>query len=130
MLYLRSVWKGGFFDKMEKAKRYVEHWDEMQKKAMGLLLWGNVGTGKTYMAGCIANALIDQGVKVLMTNFPRILNTLTGLYQGDRNEFIDSLNRYPLLIIDDLGMERDSEFAREQVFSVIDSRYCKMLFAL
>ena len=113
----------GYNPEMAKAKAYVEHWDEMRQRGAGLLLWGDVGTGKTYMAGCIANALIDRGERVLMTNFARILNTLTGLYQGDRNEFIDSLNRYQLLIIDDLGMERDSDFAREQVFSVIDSRY-------
>ena len=58
-----------------------------------------------------------------MTNFSRILNTLTGMHFEDRNQFIDSLNRYSLLIIDDLGIERNSEFALEQVFNVIDSRY-------
>ena len=41
----------------------------------------------------------------------------------DRNQFIHSLNRYSLLIIDDLGIERNSDFALEQVFNVIDSRY-------
>ena len=41
----------------------------------------------------------------------------------DRNQFINSLNRYSLLIIDDLGIERNSDFALEQVFNVIDSRY-------
>lgn len=40
----------------------------------------------------------------------------------DRNQFIDSLNRYSLLIIDDLGIERNSEFALKQVFNVIDNR--------
>ena len=45
------------------------------------------------------------------------------VYAGDRNAYIDSFKRYPLMIIDDLGVERNSEFAREQVFSVIDSRY-------
>ena len=58
-----------------------------------------------------------------MTNFSRILNTLTGMHFEDRNQFIDSLNQYSLLIIDDLGIERNSEFALEQVFNVIDSRY-------
>ena len=83
-------------------------------------------SGKTYIAACIANALIEQGVSVLMTNFSKILNTLSPMYSGDRNAFIDSLNHYSLLIIDDLGIERNSEFALEQVFSVIDSRYrCK-----
>lgn len=95
----------------------------MQSRAMGLLLTGGVGTGKTYMAACAANALIDREVPVLMTNLARVLNTLTGLYSGDRNQYIDSLNQYPLLILDDLGMERSSEFALEQIYNVIDSRY-------
>ena len=93
---------------------------------MGLLLWGDVGTGKSFFAGCVANALLDKGVPVLMTNFAKILNSLTGIYPQDRNEFINSLNQYSLLIIDDLGVERNSEFALEQVFHVIDSRYRSM----
>ena len=105
------------------AKQYVQHWEEMQKNSTGLLLWGDVGTGKSFIAGCIANALLDQGVPVIMTNFARLLNKLTDMYAGDRNAYIDSFKRYPLMIIDDLGVERNSEFAREQVFSVIDSRY-------
>ena len=105
------------------AKRYVQHWEEMQKNSTGLLLWGDVGTGKSFIAGCIANALLDKGVPVIMTNFARLLNKLTDMYAGDRNAYIDSFKRYPMMIIDDLGVERNSEFAREQVFSVIDSRY-------
>ena len=44
-----------------------------------------------------------------------------------KNQIIQNLVDYPLLIIDDLGIERNSEFALEQVYNVIDSRYCKML---
>ena len=109
------------------AKQYVQHWEEFLANSTGLLLWGNVGTGKSYIAGCIANALLDKGVPVIMTNFARLLNKLTDMYSGDRNAYIDSFKKYPLMIIDDLGMERDSEFAREQVFSVIDSRYRSQL---
>lgn len=112
---------------MEMAKQYVQHWEEFQKTASGLLLWGNVGTGKSFIAGCIANALLDKGVPVIMTNFARLLNKLTDMYAGDRNAYIDSFKRYPLMIIDDLGVERNSEFAREQVFSIIDSRYRSQL---
>ena len=108
---------------MRMAKRYVQHWEELRKNATGLLLWGDVGTGKSFIAGCIANALLDKGVPVIMTNFARLLNKLTDMYAGDRNAYIDSFKRYPMMIIDDLGVERNSEFAREQVFSVIDSRY-------
>ena len=108
---------------MKLAHNYVSNWEEMKANASGLLIWGDVGTGKSFFAGCIANALLEKGVPVLMTNFSRILNTLTGMHFEDRNQFIHSLNRYSLLIIDDLGIERNSDFALEQVFNVIDSRY-------
>ena len=114
-------------EQMAKARNFVENWDSFRRRATGLLLWGDVGTGKSYIAGCIANALLDKGVPVLMTNFARLLNRLTDFQAGDRNAYIDDLNRFQLLIIDDLGVERNSEFAREQVFSVIDSRYRSQL---
>lgn len=101
--------------------RYVERFDEFMKMGKGLLFYGNTGTGKTYAACEIANALIDRGYPVLVTNFARILNTLQGTF--DKQEYIDGLNTFRLLIIDDLGVERDTAYAKEQVFNVIDARY-------
>ena len=106
----------------KRAQAYVDHWPEMRQRGAGLILWGDIGTGKSYLAACIANALIDQGVSACMTNFARILNSLTGLFSEDRNNYLDDLNRNSLLILDDFGMERGSEFALEQLFSVIDLR--------
>lgn len=108
---------------MKAAKNYVENWEDLSREGTGLLLWGGVGTGKSFLAGCIANGLLDKGVRVLMTNFSRLLNNLSDLRFSERNNFINSLSDYPLLIIDDLGIERNSDYAKEQVFSVIDSRY-------
>ena len=121
--YIEQSNDKGYNPEMQKAHDYVVHWSEMKAKSIGLLLWGDVGTGKSFFAGCIANALLEQGVPVLMTNFSRILNALSGLYSEEKNQYIDSLNQYSLLIIDDLGIERSTEFALEQVFNVIDSRY-------
>ena len=103
------------------AQRYVDNFAELRKSGKGLLLYGNTGTGKTYTACEIANALIDQGYPVLVTNFARILNTLQGTY--DKQEYLDGLNAYQLLVVDDLGIERDTAYAKEQVFNVVDSRY-------
>ncbi len=83
----------------------------------------DVGTGKSFFSGCIANALLDRDVPVLMTNFPTILNRLTGMFSEDRADFIASFDEYDLLIIDDLGVERSTEYAMEQMFFLIDSRY-------
>lgn len=82
-----------------------------------------VGTGKSYFAGCIANALMEKEISVCMTNFALILNDLAASYK-DRNEYIARLCSFPLLILDDFGMERGTEYGLEQVYNVIDSRYC------
>ena len=104
------------------ARRYVEHWEDMRADNIGCLFWGGVGTGKSYLAGCIANALMEKEIPVHMTNFALILNDLAASFEN-RNEYISRLCRYPLLILDDFGMERGTEYGLEQVFNVIDSRY-------
>jgi DNA replication protein DnaC len=107
---------------IKMAKNYVKHFDELKYEGKGLLLYGVVGTGKSHIAACVANALLDAEKKVLMTNFATIINTLQNSFEG-RQEYINSLNRYSLLIIDDLGTERSSEYMQENVFNIIDARY-------
>ena len=104
------------------ARFYVESWETMQAENIGYLFWGGVGTGKSYLAACIANTLMEKEVAVCMTNFATILNDLAASFEG-RNEYISRLCSYPLLILDDFGMERGTEYGLEQVYSVIDSRY-------
>ena len=94
----------------------------MRKNNTGLLLYGPVGTGKTFFSACIANALIDRGIPVMMTNFARIVDDLQGDFSG-RGDYLRRLNSYPLLIIDDLGIERNSEYMQEQVYNIVDARY-------
>lgn len=109
--------------KLSAAMRnYVKHFADFRKFGKGLLLYGPCGTGKTFYAACIANALIDIGYTVKMTNFSSLINTLQSKFD-DRQDVIDSLCTYSLLIIDDLGAERNSEYMQEQVFNIIDARY-------
>lgn len=108
---------------IDVAKKYVAHWKEMREDAIGLILWGPVGTGKTYIAACIANALLDQGVPVLMTSMGKLLAGMPSVISENQNEYIQNLNAFDLLIIDDLGAERDTEYASEQVYNIIDARY-------
>lgn len=102
------------------CRRYVERWEEMKADNLGMLFYGTCGTGKSFFACSIANALLERRVYATVTNFPRLLNLLQGA--RDRQELIDHLQRYDLLVIDDLGVERDSSYAVEQVFNVIDAR--------
>ena len=107
---------------MHIAKKYVENFDTFKAQGKGILFYGGVGTGKTYAAACIANALIDKGIPVMMTNFNRIANKLQERF-GKAQEFLDSLNKYQLLIVDDLATERNTEYMQEIVFNIIDARY-------
>lgn len=104
---------------LAKCRRYAERWDEIGKAGKGLLLWGDVGTGKTFAASCIANALIDRNVPVLMTSFPRILNTAG----YDKSAVIKQMQQFSLVILDDFGVERQSDYALEIVQFVLDERY-------
>lgn len=108
---------------VQMAKRYVENWESAKRESMGLLLWGDVGTGKSFLAACIANALIERGVPALMTSFSKILNQMGGIYSDERRQYVDSLSRFPLLVADDFGAERGTEYALEQVYSIVDERY-------
>lgn len=105
------------------ARNYVENFETMLEKAKGLVFFGDVGTGKTFFAACIANALLDKGYPVMMLDIDRIINTLQGSWDG-RQEYLDSFHRCPLLVVDDLGMESKSEYVQQKVFSIIDAR-CK-----
>lgn len=109
-------------DVSEIARRYVANFPKMLEKGKGLLFHGNVGSGKTYIAACIANALIDKGYPCLVTNFPRLINTISGMYEG-KQQYIDGLNKFDLLVIDDLAAERDTEYMNETVQNIIDNRY-------
>lgn len=103
-------------------RSYVDKWEEMKADNVGLLLYGDVGTGKSFYAACIANALIDKETPALMTSFSRIVNEMQGMFDG-RQIYLDKIANYPLLILDDLGAERGSDYMLEQVYAIVDARY-------
>lgn len=103
------------------ARNYTDRFDEMFTQNQGLLIYGPVGTGKSYTAACIANALLNRNISVIMTSFVKILQDIQGS-AVDEGSYIRSLNKARLLIIDDLGAERNTDYAMEKVYNVVDSR--------
>lgn len=101
---------------------YVENFKDFRENGKGLFLYGPVGTGKTFHAACIVNALIDKGIPCLMTDFSRLTNSINSSW-SDKQEQIDSLTRFGLIAIDDLGVERDTEFMNESVTTIINNLY-------
>ena len=79
-------------ERLEQCRRYAERWDAVVSQNAGLLFWGDVGTGKSYLAACIANALIEKEVPVCMTNLAAVIDHD---FEG-RMEYIQKLCAYPL----------------------------------
>ena len=102
------------------CRRYVEQWDRMLAENIGILFYGSVGTGKSFYASCIVNALRDRRVVATVTSFSRLLNILQD--NKERQAFIDGLSVYKLLVLDDLNAERETSYAAEQMLNILESR--------
>ena len=107
---------------LEKAKTYADQWNEICNEGIGLLLFGNVGTGKSFAAGCIANALLDRMIPVLYVRTPDVISRMQSNFGADREEYLNKIMSVPLLILDDLGAERNTSYGKECVFDVVDRR--------
>jgi len=107
---------------LKLCRRYCDTFSKMCENNQGLLFWGNVGTGKSFAAACIAHELLAKGIPVVMTSFVKLLEVIQ---QGDdkESEIIRKLDSAKLVIFDDLGAERNTDYALEKVYNIIDSRY-------
>lgn len=93
----------------------------------GLILVGNNGVGKTHLACSITNKLIENGIQVIYGTLINLLAELRNSYDTDNNisemEIIKLYKNVDLLIIDDLGKEKPSEWGLEKLFTIVNSRY-------
>lgn len=105
------------------CRRYVEEWPWMQENNAGILLWGDVGGGKTFYAACIANALIEQGIPAVMTTIPQLTARMQKSFGAEREQVLSMVKGAPLLVLDDVGTERNTEYGNELVYEIINQRY-------
>ncbi|MFV0497941.1 MAG: ATP-binding protein [Candidatus Fimivivens sp.] len=106
---------------IERAQRYAQRFDQLCRENIGVLFTGEVGSGKTFAAACVANALIDRCLSVRMISLPMLMAQLHSRW--DKTALLNELAACSLLILDDLSSERSSDYAVEQLFLIIDTRY-------
>jgi DNA replication protein DnaC len=99
----------------------VDEWEAMKEQNVGLLFFGAKGTGKSFYAACIANAIAEKQILTAFTSTANLMNILS---TWDKTETMDAICRVPLLVLDDLGAERDTTYSAELMYNVFDSR-CK-----
>lgn len=110
---------------MTIGKSYAETFEADIDVSKNLLILGNIGVGKSHLARCIANELIDRDLDVIMTTIPEIERKLWG--ERDKEYFYTNIDEADLLILDDLAVERQTEYMQEIMYNIIDARYksCK-----
>lgn len=98
---------------------------------VGLLFTGPVGSGKTFLAASIANALIAKQSKLLFLVVPDLLDELRASFsnKNDTTEFdlLDIARTVPVLILDDLGAHNYTDWSRNRIYSILNYRMNEQL---
>lgn len=93
-----------------------------------LLFVGGTGTGKTHLAAAIANNLVERGIQARFGTFQNHLDEIRKEFdQSGQKHYLDDIKGVPMLVIDDLGKERKTDWTQSILYDVINYRYEHML---
>lgn len=111
-------------------KEYLERIEEMQAIGQGLYLYSNAkGSGKTLSACALSNELMDLNKQVKFSDAPTILAEIKRTYEKDteshytENKLLDALVTTEILVIDDFGTEKVTDWVNDKFYHIINQRY-------
>lgn len=117
----------------KRCKKYCEVYEQVLEKGLGIYLYGDKGTGKTFLTACMVNELTNKYQTCLLTNFfdisLKIRSTFNG--KGNETEFLKKLAEIEFLFIDDIGTEQvkrgeEDNWLQEKIFEILNARYNNM----
>ena len=111
----------------QQCRAYSEREMLFSDKRNGLLIFGGVGSGKTHLAAAIANAFINRGIPVLFGTYSEHLEKLREEFDSKKREYLSMMKNTPVLVLDDIGKERRSEWTQQIIFDVVNYRYEHLL---
>jgi len=110
------------------CKRYSEKFNEIKKDGIGLMISGNYGSGKTHLAAAIAHELMKDGKQPIFGTLIGLLGKIKASYSDwyskeNEEQIINKYINCELLIIDDLGKEKPTQWVIEKIYYIINCRY-------
>ena len=111
----------------KQCKAYSERETLFSDNRNGLLILGGVGTGKTHLAAAIANAFIQRGIPVLFGTYSEHLEHIREEFDKGDRKYLSMMKNTPILVLDDVGKEKRSEWTQQVLFDVVNYRYEHML---
>lgn len=117
---------------LDVALNYADNFRREAKDGMGLLFWGKNGTGKSFLACHVGLRLLRRGVKVRFVTFANALQETYRWFAAQKrgealNDPMTKYERCDLLILDELGQSRPTDFAGDRLFSLVNERMNKKL---
>lgn len=115
----------------EHLKDYVIHFDEFATEGRSLYIEGTYGTGKTHLACAIAKALIKKGKTVICKTPTELLQSIRNAYDDNpylsEQQIVDRFKKIDLLIVDDFGKQKPTEWGMATMYDILNYRYGEML---
>ncbi|MBD1553607.1 ATP-binding protein [Pseudomonas typographi] len=113
---------------LAECRAYVEHFENNYHKGRSMILSGNIGTGKTHLGSAMVQVVIRQlGARALIASIAEIVRVAKGtMAKGasyTESDVINELANVDLLIIDEVGVQRGSEYELGILHEVLDRRY-------
>lgn len=106
------------FPVIDWLNKFIEEYKK-DNHIKGLFLSGSFGTGKTYLIASLFNELSKKGIKSAIVYYPEFLRSLKGSFGTDFNQRVEYIKRVPLLLLDDIGAESSTAWARDEILGPI-----------